>query len=94
MKRRLVAAAIRLARGLAESYERRLNGAGPPGWWQVPQYVNKIGAMSLENVGALAPVGCGVGRINPCGTSTIVTANAAVSASLVNPVNVAPHPAI
>jgi hypothetical protein len=50
MSRFLVANAISVARGLASEYVRRLNGAGPFGWWHLPHRLNRIGAMSLENV--------------------------------------------
>jgi hypothetical protein len=50
MSRFLVANAISVARGLASEYLRRLNGAGPFGWWHLPHRLKRIGAMSFENV--------------------------------------------
>jgi hypothetical protein len=59
MSRFLVTVAISVARGLASAYVRRLNGAGPSGWWHLPHRLKRIGAMSFENVtggGAAASV--------------------------------------
>src|SRR6185503_17549174 len=50
MSRFFVASAISVARGLASEYARRLNGAGPFGWWHRPHRLKRIGAMSVENV--------------------------------------------
>ncbi len=48
---RLIAA----AQGRASSKERSDIGAAPPGQWQDWQCFSRMGAMSLENVGAVCP---------------------------------------
>jgi hypothetical protein len=45
-----VTVAICDACGRAAAYDSRLNGADPPGWWQVPHLANTTGAMSFEKV--------------------------------------------